>query len=55
MRVLQPVLMEADREDIEAASESRITLEMSGLSTENCPMPGCSDQTPDEGKLLGAP
>lgn len=37
----------------EAASEPRITLEMSGLSTENYLVPDCSDQSPSEGKLPG--
>lgn len=37
----------------EAASEPRITLEMSGLSTENYLVPDCPDQSPDEGMLLG--
>ena len=51
--VLQPVLMEADREDI--AGEPRTTLEMSGLSTEYYLVPDCSNQSPDKGKLPGDP
>lgn len=39
----------------EAASEPRITLELSGLSTENYLVPDFSNQSPDEGKLLRGP